>query len=120
MEAIWGEYVSLSDVEIMGKDAAIVLDALQGLTATPNAFVQQLARMRPQAVTTNEQLRPGVQTAGVPRTLFTPLTPIQTIKLEVIRPIKFYNLMVLNEFARFFTLLLERRSWPQRCFSRVK
>lgn len=110
MEAVLGEYVSLSDSEIMGDEAALVLDSLQGTTGTPDSIVQQLARVRqadPQAVAVKEQLygRMGIQTAGVPRTLFTPLLSVQTIKLEVVRPIKFYNLMVPSEFARFFTLL---------------
>lgn len=109
MNTVFGEYVSLSDLEIMGDDAAAVLDALQGTAETPNSIVRQLARVRradPQAVAVKEQLygRMGIQAAGVPRTLFTPLTPVQTIKLEVIRPIKFHNLMVPSTLARFFTL----------------
>ncbi len=109
MERI-GEYISWLDAEIMGDDAAIVLASLQELTAMPHAIVQQLAfvrQMNPQAVAVKEQLygRMGIQTAGVRRTLFTALTAIQTVKLEVSRPIKFYNLMVPNEFARFFSLL---------------
>jgi hypothetical protein len=99
METVFGQYISLSDAEIMGDDAALILDSPQGTTGTPNSIVQQLARIRqadPQAVAVKEQLygSMGIQTAGVPRTLFTPLLSVQTIKLEVIRPIKFYNLMV--------------------------
>jgi hypothetical protein len=110
MEAVFGEYVSLSDVEIMGAEAALVLDSLQRTTGTPNSIVQQLARTcqaDSKRVAVKEQLygRIGIQTAGVPRTLFTPLIPMQTIKLEVVRPIKFYNLMVPSESARYFTLL---------------
>ncbi|HEX2879433.1 MAG TPA: hypothetical protein VHO25_07840 [Polyangiaceae bacterium] len=93
----------------MGDDAMLILDLLQGTTATPNSIVQQLARVRqadPQAVAVKEQLygRMGIQAAGVQRTLFTPQTAMQTIMVKVIRPIQFYNLMVPSEFARFFTL----------------
>jgi hypothetical protein len=109
-EVVLGEHLGLSDVEILGDDAALVLDALQGTAGTPNSLVQQLARVGqadPQAVAVNEQLygRRCIQTAGVARMLFTPLTATQTITLQVIRPIKFYNLMVPRQIARFFVLV---------------
>lgn len=107
---ILGGLHRMGDVDILGDDAATVMESLGALAPGQAAQLsRQMAEARninPEAVLVRQQMlrRMGLQPAGCTPVIFTAGTPVQQVSLQVTRPFLPLELIVGSEIAPFFRI----------------
>jgi hypothetical protein len=100
----------MHDVDILGDDAAAVMESLGALSPQQASHLsRQMAQARninPDAVLVRQQLlrRMGIQACGSTPLVFTALTAVQTVQLQVTRPFLPLDLIVGSSIAPFFRI----------------
>mgnify|MGYP001198439063 CR=1 FL=1 len=107
---VLGQNIALSDVDILGDDAAAVMESLGAIhPGQADALARSMALARhidPDAVAVRRQAmrRMGIQGAGTNIVLFTAVAATQQVELRVSRPFKPTEIIIPSEIAPFFRI----------------
>lgn len=107
---ILGRTRGIHDVDILGDDAATIMESLGAISPQQSAaLAHKMAEARqinPEAVLVRQQMlrRMGLQVAGTVPLSFAPGNPTQTVTLQVTRPFLPITMTVGSSIAPFFRI----------------